>query len=156
MRLVILIPPLALLAASWACYAADATDLAVVVHKSTTLATIPSADLRLMILGERPKWPDGTKVTAVETPADSPETVLLWKAVFKMSDAVLKRYYMYATFTGKEIAPPKDFPSAAALKQFVARTPGAIGCILASEVDSTIKVLKVDGAAPGEPAYKLR
>jgi hypothetical protein len=156
MKCLFLIPAIVLLARFWVCYAAGEADLAVVVNKSTTLATIPSADLRLMILGEKPKWPDGTKVTPVETPPDSPETALLLKSVFKMSDAVLKRYNMYATFTGKEIVPPKNLPSAAALKQFVARTPGAIGCILASEVDNTVKVLKVDGAGPGEPAYKLR
>jgi hypothetical protein len=62
---------------------------------------------------------------------------------------------MQAAFTGKDIAPPRDVASAAALKQFVAGTPGAIGCILASEVDDSVKVLKVDGNAPGEPGYKL-
>ena len=78
------------------------------------------------------------------------------KVVFKMSDAALKRYYMQAAFTGKDILPPPELPTAAALKQFVARTPGAIGCILASDVDNTVTVLKVDGAAPGEAGYKLR
>jgi hypothetical protein len=63
---------------------------------------------------------------------------------------------MLAAFNGKEIAQPRDVASAAALKKFVATTPGAIGCILSSEVDASVKVLKVDGAAPGEPAYKLR
>jgi len=135
--------------------AAGDAELAVVVNKSTALATVGSADLRLMILGERPKWPDGAKVTPVETPPDSPETALMLKAVCKMSDAIRKRYYMQAAFTGKDIAPPRDVASAAALKQFVAGTPGAIGCILASEVDDSVKVLKVDGNAPGEPGYKL-
>jgi len=78
------------------------------------------------------------------------------KAVYKMSEVVLKRYYMHAAFTGTDIAPPKDMASSAALKQFVARTPGSIGCILASDVDESVKVLKVDGSAPGEPEYKLR
>jgi hypothetical protein len=72
-----------------------------------------------------------------------------------MSDAVLKRYLMHAAFTGQELSAPKEVASAAALKQFVAHTPGAIGCILASEVDDTVKIIKVDGAAPGEVGYKL-
>jgi ABC-type phosphate transport system substrate-binding protein len=136
--------------------APEGTDLAIVVNKSTTLDTISSADLRSMFLGEKTKWPDGKKVTPVETSPQSPERALLLKAVFKMSDAALKRYFMQAAFTGKDISPPPELPSAAALKQFVARTPGAIGCILASDVDNTVTILKVDGAAPGEAGYKLR
>jgi ABC-type phosphate transport system substrate-binding protein len=134
----------------------EGADLAIVVNKSTALDALSSADLRSMLLGEKTKWPDGKKVTPVETSAQSPERALLLKVVFKMSDAALKRYYMQAAFTGKDILPPPELPTAAALKQFVARTPGAIGCILASDVDNTVTVLKVDGAAPGEAGYKLR
>lgn len=133
-----------------------AADLAVVVNKSTGVETISSADLRLMFLGEKTKWPDGKKVTTVQTSSESPEGALLLKLVCKMSDAALKRYYLQAAFTGKEILPPADVASAAALKQLVARTPGAIGCILASDVDATVAVLKVDGTAPGEAGYKLK
>ena len=145
----------AALAAFLDCSAAE-PELAVVVNKSTALDTINVADLRLMILGERTKWPDGKKVIAVETAPETPERALLMKVVCKMTDAVRKRYYMHAAFTGTEIAPPREVASSEALKQLVSHTPGAIGCILASDVDDTIKVLKVDGAAPGDPAYKLR
>jgi ABC-type phosphate transport system substrate-binding protein len=156
MRSIVSILALALLDGFLACSAASGADLAVVVNKSTALETISSADVRSMILGEKTKWPDGKKVTPVQTRTESPEGVLLLKVVCKMSDAALKRYFMQAAFVGKDITPPVDVPSAAALKQFVARTPGAIGCILASDVDPTVTVLKVDGAAPGEAGYKLR
>jgi ABC-type phosphate transport system substrate-binding protein len=145
---------LAVPALSAICYAADA-ELAVVVNKSTGLATIGAGELRLLILGEKQKWPDGTKVTPVESAPESPERELMLKVVCKMSDAVRKRYYMQAAFTGKDTAPPRGVASAAALKQFVAATPGAIGCIIAADVDDSVKVLKVDGAGPGEPGYKL-
>jgi hypothetical protein len=154
MRSSIAIPTLALLAIGMAL--PDGTELAVVVNKSSTVETVGLGDLRLMMLGEKAKWPDGNKVVTVETAPESAARDLLLKTVCKMSDAVLKRYYMQAAFTGKDVAPPKDVASAGALKQFVARTPGAIGCILASDVDDSVKVLKVDGAAPGEPGYKLR
>lgn len=148
---------IALFVRSGVCSAAnEPPELAVVVNKSVPLETLSASDLRLMILGEKAKWPDGKSVVAVQTGPESTEKALQLKTVFKMSDAVLKRYYMQAAFTGKDIAPPKDVASAAALKQFVARTPGAIGCILASEVDDSVKIIKVDGSAPGEPGYKLR
>ena len=143
-----------LLGGACGCYAAD--DLAVVVNKSVALDTLSASDVRVMILGEKPKWPDGKAVIAVEAAPESPERAMQLKTVNKMTDAALKRYYMLAAFNGKDTAPPKDLPSAAALKQFVAGNPGAIGCIFAADVDASVKVLKVDGVAPGDPAYKLR
>ncbi len=135
---------------------AAGAELAVVVNKSTSLETIGSGQLRMMLMGETTRWQDGKKVTPVQTPLESPEGALLLKVVYKMSAAILKRYYMQAAFVGKDITAPADVASATALKQFVARTPGAIGCILASDVDKTVTVLKVDGASPDEAGYKLR
>jgi ABC-type phosphate transport system substrate-binding protein len=156
MRSVVPLFALALLDCLLLCSATAGAELAIVVNKATTIETISSADLRSMFLGDKTKWPDGKKVTPVQTALESPEGVLLLKVVCKMSDAVLKRYYMQAAFTGKDITQPVGVSSTAALKQFVARTPGAIGCILASDVDTSVTVLKVDGAAPGEAGYKLK
>jgi hypothetical protein len=145
------------LAASPLSYAADdSADLAVVVNKAMVPESVDVGELRQMILGERLKWKSGENVVAVQTPPSSPERELVMKTVYRMADPALRRYYMLAAFNGKELTMPRDVTSAAALKKFVATTPGAIGCILASEVDVSVKVLKVDGAAPGEPGYKLR
>lgn len=148
---------LSLLAGSGFWSVADETaGLAVVVNKTTALETVDFAELRQMILGDRLKWRDGEKVIAVETPANSPERTLVMKFLYRMNDAALKRYYMQLAFTGKDVVMPRDVTSADALKKFVATNPGAVGCIFASEVDDSVKVLKVDGAAPGDPGYKLR
>jgi hypothetical protein len=148
---------LSLLAGSCVCSAVDEPDLAVVVNKTTTSENVDLSELRQMILGDRLKWrSDGQVVLAVQTPPDSPERALAMKSLYRMNDSALKRYYMLAVFNGKEVVQPRDVSSAAALKKFVATNPGAIGCILASEVDPSVKVLKVDGVAPGDPAYKLR
>jgi ABC-type phosphate transport system substrate-binding protein len=138
------------------CSAAFGAELAVVVNKSNTLESIGSAQLRLMLMGELTRWPDGKAVTPVQTSLESPEGVLVLKVIYKMTPASLKRYYMQATFVGKDIAQPAGVTSANALKQLVARTPGAVGCILASEVDKSVTVLKVDGSAPGDAGYKLK
>lgn len=148
---------ISLLAGSCVCSAVDEpAELAVVVNKSRQPDTADLAELRQMILGDRLRWRDGEGVVAVQTPADSPERALMMKTIFKMNDAALKRYYMLAVFNGKEVVMPREVSSVAALKKFVATNPGAVGCIFASEVDDTVKVIKVDGAAPGDPGYKLR
>jgi hypothetical protein len=148
---------LSLLAGSCLCSAVDEPDLAVVVNKATLSESVDLSELRQMILGDRLKWRvDGQMVITVQTPADSPERALAMKSLYRMNDSALRRYYMLAVFNGKEVVQPRDVSSAAALKKFVSTNPGAIGCILASEVDPSVKVLKVDGVAPGDPAYKLR
>src|ERR1700735_5197083 len=93
--------PIALFISSCVCSAANEPgELAVVANKSIALESISASDLRLMILGEKAKWPDGKNVVAVQTAPESAEKALQLKTVFKMSDAVLKRYYMQAAFTG--------------------------------------------------------
>ena len=44
----------------------------------------------------------------------------------------------------------------AVAKQFVSVTPGAISYIRASDADDSVKVVKVDGHAPGEAGYALK
>jgi hypothetical protein len=40
--------------------------------------------------------------------------------------------------------------------KFVFNVPGAIGYVRASDVDSTVKVLRVDGRLPGDKDYRFR
>ena len=49
----------------------------------------------------------------------------------------------------------KTAPSAAVVKALVSQTPGAIGIVRASQVDTSVNVVKLDGVTPGEPGYKL-
>jgi hypothetical protein len=44
----------------------------------------------------------------------------------------------------------------AAVKAYVAQTPGAIAYIRASDADDSVKVLKVDGKSPGDADYGLK
>jgi hypothetical protein len=147
---------LSLLAGSCLCAIAEEPQLAIVVNKSTVPENVDIGELRQMILGEKLRWRDGPNVIVVQTPADTAERALTMKTIYRMTDPALKRYYMLAAFNGKEVGMPRDVNSAAALKKFVATNPGAIGCILASEVDASVKLLKVDGESPGAPGYKLR
>ena len=131
-------------------------DLAVIVNKANTIDNVTAAELRSIALGDKAKWPDGRAVIRIVTPPESNETASMLRSVYHMSDAALRRYYLLAAFNGKEIMQAKEAASAAAAKQLVAQTPGAIACIRAADVDSTVKVVKVDGVAPGDSAYKLR
>ena len=66
------------------------------------------------------------------------------------------KYFLQATFTGLVQAAPRPLASPGAMRQFVAGTPGAIGYLRASDVDDSVKIVKVDGKSPGDPDYKLK
>jgi hypothetical protein len=88
----------------------------------------------------------------------APERTAFLKIVCGMTDADLGKYFLQAAFTGKSATPPKEVSSAAAVKSFVASSPGAIGFIKASDLqagDTTVKTVKVDTAA-SDPGYKIK
>ena len=89
----------------------------------------------------------------------APERTSFLKIVCGMDDADLKKYFLAAAFSGKTVTPPKEVGSASTLKSFVAGSPGAIGFLKASDLpagDSTVKAVKIEGAAPSDPGYKLK
>ena len=59
-------------------------------------------------------------------------------------------------FGGETVSTPKSLASAMAVRQLVSSLPGAIGFLRLSDINDSVKVVKLDGAGPGEPAYKLK
>jgi ABC-type phosphate transport system substrate-binding protein len=85
-----------------------------------------------------------------------PERDAALAGIYKMGEAEYGDYFVGQTFTGAVKSAPKSWPSAAAVKEYVAATPGAIGYVRASDADDSVKVLKVDGKAPGDADYSLK
>lgn len=138
-------------------FAEDKADhLAVVVNKSVKLDDVSSGDLQKYFKADKSKTPDGTKIIIVMIDVGHPERDAALKYIYKMSESEYTEFFVSATFTGAVQAAPKALPSAAAMKKYIADTPGAIGYIRASDADDTVKVLKVDGKAPGEAEYSLK
>jgi hypothetical protein len=59
-------------------------------------------------------------------------------------------------FTGEVFVSPKTLASPVGVRKFVFNVPGAIGYVRASDVDSSVKVLRVDGRLPADKDYSLR
>ena len=131
-----------------------ADQLAIIVHKSSGLDNVTLADLQKYLKAEKTKDPSGAKLVVTQR-EPGPERDALLHGVYKMSDAELSRYFLQATFTGAIPTAPKQVGPGAAAKKFVADTPGAISSVRASEADDSVKVLKVEGKAPGEAGYPL-
>ena len=131
-----------------------ADHLAIIVNKASGLENVTLADLQKYLKVEKTKDPSGAKLVVTQR-EPGPERATLLRDVYKMTDGELSRYFLQATFTGTVAAAPKQIGPGAVAKKFVADTAGAISCVRASEADDSVKVLKVDGKAPGEAGYQL-
>jgi ABC-type phosphate transport system substrate-binding protein len=134
---------------------ASSSDIAIVVNKTSTVVAISSNDLKAIYLGDRESWPNGQKVLAIALASGRPELKAFLKHVCGMSEGDYKKYFIQANFTGKTLVLPRMAASSAAVKAIVGATPGSIGFVQASDLDSSIGVVKLDGLSPGDPGYKL-
>ena len=131
-------------------------DLAVIVGKSSSLDSVTAAELTKIFRAEKPKGSDGVKFVLSMREAASPERNSVLSQIYQMSEAEYTKFFLQATFTGAVQSAPKQVTGAAAAKQFVSGTPGAICYVRGGEADDSVKVLKIDGKAPGEAGYPLK
>ncbi len=136
-------------------FAAD-NDLAVVVNKANSVSNLTKSQLRKLVLGEQGSWPGGAKVTVALRSPGSPERSGVLKVVCRMSEDDYTQHSMHSDFTGESITPPRILSSNAAIRQFVASSPGAVGFIPLKDVNDSVKVISVDGVAAGEADYKIK
>jgi ABC-type phosphate transport system substrate-binding protein len=151
----------ALLACFWlaagVAYARDKSDdLAIVVNKSSVLENVSSSELAKIFKAERRKSSDGTKFSIVMREKDSDERHAALKSIYEMDDSEYEKYFLQATFAGTVQSAPRVLSSSAVVLQFVSSNPGAIGYMRASAADGSVKVLKVDGKAPGDADYPIK
>jgi ABC-type phosphate transport system substrate-binding protein len=133
--------------------------IVVIVNNENPVDTLSMAELKKLFLADRSRWDTGKAVAPVMLFSGAPERTSFLKIVCGMDDADLKKYFLAAAFSGKTVTPPKEVGSASAVKSFVAGSPGAIGFLKAGDLpagDSTVKAIKIEGAAASDPGYKLK
>ena len=133
-----------------------ANDLAIIVNKNSALDNVTADELGKIFRAEKTKGPDGTKFVLAVPAAGSPEHAAMLAGVYGFDEAGYGKYFLQATFVGQVQSAPKQLAGGAALCGFVAGAPGGITCARASDVTDAVKIVKVDGHAPGEPDYKLK
>lgn len=133
-----------------------ANALAIIVNKASPLDDVSKDLAAKYFKAEKTKAPDGTKIVILMQDTGRPERAAALKGIYKMSEAEYSDYFVGQTFTGAVAAAPKALASGAAVKNQVANLPGGLGYIRASEADDTVKVLKIDGKTPEDPAYAFK
>jgi ABC-type phosphate transport system substrate-binding protein len=132
--------------------------IVVIVNNANPVDNLSIGELKKLFLGDRSRWDTGKAVAPVMLAPGAPERTAFLKIVCGMNDADLGKYFLQAAFTGKSATPPKEVGNAAAVKSFVAGSPGGIGFLKASDLpagDTTVKAVKIDTAA-SDPGYKIK
>jgi ABC-type phosphate transport system substrate-binding protein len=131
-------------------------SLAVIVNQSNPVDNVSSQELRIIFLGERSHWPNGRRITLVMLEAGQPERKTMLRVIYRMNESDFSRHFLQGLFTGEVFVSPKTLANPVGVRKFVFNVPGAIGYVRASDVDSTVKVIRVDGHLPDDKDYVLR
>ncbi|HEX7979420.1 MAG TPA: hypothetical protein VF461_12520, partial [Gemmatimonadaceae bacterium] len=83
------------------------------------------------------------------------EREAILQALYGVDEDEYRRGFLQAVFSGEASGAPRVLASPNGVLRFVFNVPGAIGYVRASEVDASVKTLRVDGHLPGEAGYRL-
>jgi len=121
--------------------AVRAQDVVVVANPGVLITTVTSAQLRDIFTGVHSTFPDRSRAVPVTLKGGPVHEVFLRNHLGETPDG-FRTFWRKLLFSGQGV-PPKEFASEAALLQFVAETPGAIGYVSRVSDGVNVKVLVV-------------
>jgi hypothetical protein len=127
--------------------------VAVIVNKGNPTNALSLAELRRILLGERTYWKGSRKIILLLPTLGTPEREAALRLV-SMDESNYKQYWQDKTSGGEGRVAPTALASGFAVN-VVAETEDAIAAVPLADVKGSVKILRIDGAAPGEPAYPI-
>lgn len=116
--------------------------LAIIVHPGNSLPGITADEAANIYLAKVGIFSNGARAIPVDQAANSPSRKKFYSSVIKKDDSTLKVYWSKLLFTGKA-NPPRELADDAAVKNWVAGNPEAIGYVDGKFVDGSVKVLLI-------------
>jgi hypothetical protein len=141
-------------AALFAVAAAPAVkNMAVVTSAASKLSGISLADFAKFCKGTTKAWPDGKSFTIVMKNPDDPEMRSVLQKLFGGTPAEARAAIAKLNESRQVV---KVVESDEELLRTVQATPGAIGVVDVYAINSSVKVLRVDGKLPFDIGYPLK
>ena len=128
-------------------------NMAVVASANSKLTDLPLAELVKMCKGTSKAWPDGKSFVLVLRNPDSPELHGVLQKLFGGGAAEAKTAIAKLNETHLTV---KIVNSDEELLRTVDSTPGAIGIVDVYAINSSVKVLRIDGRLPFDVGYALK
>ena len=127
-------------------------NMAVVASANSKLADLPLSDLVKMCKGTTKAWPDGKSFVLVLRNPDAPEMHgVLLKLFGGATEAKVAIAKLNETHQAVRIVDSDED-----LLRTVDSTPGAIGIVDVYAINSSVKVLRIDGKLPFDTGYALK
>jgi len=130
--------------------------LAIVVNRSNPINNLSFKELRKIFLGERNHWPNGHRIAIAMLDYGQPERQTILRLVYRMQEDQYQDHLLKGMFRGEVFVAPKTLDSPRILRKFIFNAPGGIGYLRATDVDESIKVVRIDGLLPQDKAYALQ
>src|ERR1700674_382399 len=134
---------------------ASEQTLAIVVNLSNPTENLSMAELHKIFLGERSHWPNGRRITLVMMAPGQPERLAILSLIYRMNENDFNNHFLRGLFTGEVFVSPKTLATPVGVRKFIFNVPGAIGYLRSSDVDSSVKIVRIDERSPEEKAYPL-
>lgn len=128
---------------------------AVIVNPATPVVDISLSELRAIFMGDKQYWPNRKRITLLLSGSGTTARSIVLKHLYRMSESEYRRHWVARIFRGDNPVAPQVVRDAQLRRQLVATLPGAVTLIPLAAVDSTVKVLRVDGRAPTHQHYPL-
>jgi hypothetical protein len=113
-------------------------------------------ELRTIFLGVKRYWPNGRRITLVMMEPGQIERKSLLQHVCLMAESEYRNHILHGLYTGEILVSPKTLSTPTTVRKFVFNVPGAIGYVRATDLDASVKVVRVDGRLPEDKVYPLR
>jgi len=124
-----------------------------VAPAGSKLQDIPLTDLVKFCKGTQKAWPDGKSFTIVMHDPESPDMRAAVQKLFGV-DAVEMKTLVAKLNEARQVI--KIVQSDEDLMRTVEATPGAVGLVDVYAINSSVKVLRIDGKLPFDAGYSLK
>lgn len=118
-------------------------SVAVIIHASNSTGALPTDEISRIFLKRAKSWPSGAAIAPVDREGNSSIRTSFARTFHDRSVSALDSYWQQQIFSGRD-APPPVAESDAAVIEYVARNPNAIGYVsAATDLPATVRVLQV-------------
>jgi hypothetical protein len=128
-------------------------NMEVVISAGSKLSDVPLADLVKLCKGTQKNWSDGKSFTLIIKNPEAPEMRVVVQKLFADAGADIKGAIAKVNESRMIV---KIAGSDEELLHIVETTPGAVGIIDVYSINSSVKVLRVDGKLPFDAGYALK
>jgi hypothetical protein len=133
--------------------AAAIKNMAVVISAGSKLSDVPLADLVKLCKGTQKSWADGKNFLLVVKNPEAPEMHVVAQKLFVDAGGDIKGAIAKMNESRVTV---KIAGSDEELLRIVEATPGAVGIIDVYSINSSVKVLRVDGKLPFDAGYTFK